>query len=327
LELRALAHFLSHVIPFTAYPYKGEMAACNLCGSDTTLDICGKDRRWKKLGTVVCAECGLMRTQPMPNDTELEAYYRSEYRADYQMASSVPPRFHTTRSMRDARARLARLDPYIQPGRRVLDFGCGSGEFLKLAQDRGCTVLGIEPGEVFARYARDTHGIDVINAPWQAVDLPDGQFDLITSNHVIEHLRAPVDAIGAMARWLAPGGALFLSVPDMRPNDRPAFERFHFAHVHGFVPATLQAAAGRHGLVPIDGESLTDTTAIFRHAHADEIAAPRPPPGLARALADGYPDASIADYVLSGRYFRAAGRRFRNWRRDTFRPAETTAGV
>ncbi|MCE2986709.1 MAG: hypothetical protein LW830_02465, partial [Phenylobacterium sp.] len=46
-----------------------------------------------------------------------------------------------------------------------------------------------------------------------------------------------------------------------------------------------------------------------------------------RALADGYPDASIADYVLSGRYFRAAGRRFRNWRRDTFRPAETTAGV
>ena len=188
-------------------------------------------------------------------------------------------------------------------------------------------MLGIEPGEVFARYARDTHGIDVINAPWQAVDLPDGQFDLITSNHVIEHLRAPVDAIGAMARWLAPGGALFLSVPDMRPNDRPAFERFHFAHVHGFVPATLQAAAGRHGLVPIDGESLTDTTAIFRHAHPDEIAAPRPPPGLARALADGYPDASIADYVLSGRYFRAAGRRFRNWRRDTFRPAETTAGV
>ncbi|MCA6286677.1 hypothetical protein [Phenylobacterium sp.] len=72
---------------------------------------------------------------------------------------------------------------------------------------------------------------------------------------------------------------------------------------------------------------MTDTTAIFRHAHPDEIAAPRPPPGLARALADEYPDASIADYVLSGRYFRAAGRRFRNWRRDTFRPAETTAGV
>lgn len=316
-----MPHFLAQILPFTAYPYKGELAACNLCGSDSTLEICRKDRRWKKLNTVACAECGLMRTQPMPSESELETYYRSEYRADYQMASSAPPKFHTTRSLRDARARLARLSDHIRPGQRVLDFGCGSGEFLKLARDEGCSVLGIEPGDVFARYAREAHGVDVINAPWQAVDLPEGQFDLITSNHVVEHLRNPVEAIGAMARWLAPGGVLFLSVPNMRPSDRPAFERFHFAHVHGFVPETLQAAAAKHGLTPIDGEPLTDTTAIFRHATPQERMKSLPTPGLARELAEGYPDSSIAAYILSGRYFRAAAGRFGKWRRDAFRPA------
>jgi 2-polyprenyl-3-methyl-5-hydroxy-6-metoxy-1,4-benzoquinol methylase len=313
---------LAQLLPFTPYPYVGEAYPCNLCGGFESVVLCETDRRWKPLKSVACADCGLIRTDPMPTEEELERYYAHEYRADYQLAGAEPPKFHRTRSLREARKRVDLLQPWLLPGTRVLDVGSGSGEFLHLAQGLGCDVLGVEPGADYAAYAQKSYGVQVIASGWAGAELEAELFDVITCSHVVEHLREPVAALRAFSRWLKPEGRLYLSVPDMRPNAKPSFERFHFAHIHGFTPQTLQAACRAAGLIPVHGD-LDDTTAVFRKASSAESAESAVlsaviAPDRARTLQAGYPSQSILGYVLGGGYFQDMGRRFAKWRRDTF---------
>lgn len=313
---------IAQLLPFMSYPYTGESRPCDLCGGSKTVLLSATDRRWKPLRTVACADCGLIRTDPMPTEEELERYYAREYRTDYQLAGSEPPKFHRVRSMREAKARVERLRPWLRPGARVLDIGSGSGEFLYLAKEMGCDVLGIEPGADYAAFAQKAYGVQVLVSGWSQVQLGDDIFDVITSHHVVEHLREPVSALRTFSRWLKPTGHAYFSVPDMRPNTKPTFERFHFAHVHGFTPQTLQAACLVAGLMPVDGK-LEDTTAVFRKATADDLSegkvvASVMAPERASALQQGYPKQSILGYVFGGGYFRDMGRRFGKWRRDTF---------
>ncbi len=196
--MRAALMSVQNLVPFMRYAYGGQRVACNLCGAQEAVTICRHDRRLKRLDTVACEECGLIRTDPMPTEAELAAYYASEYRRDYQFAfSRKPPRFHLKRSAREAAARMALLQPVLKPGSRLLDFGSGSGEFLSLAKQAGHDVVGIEPGEDFARFARESYGVEVLARPWTEVELPEGGFDVITASHVIEHLREPVTAMAS----------------------------------------------------------------------------------------------------------------------------------
>lgn len=316
-EVGVVRSFVQGLLPFVRYPYKGEAVPCNLCGSVEISLICNRDRRWKPLRTVACADCGLMRTDPMPTEMELDGYYAAGYRMDYQMAGKQPPRFHLVRSLREAELRFEILRPHLKPGMRVLDVGCGTGEFLRLVRDHGCQVIGVEPGGVYASFARAQHRVDVIQGSWRHADLPVGGFDVVTCRHVIEHLREPCAAIGALAHWLKPGGLAFVSVPDMRPNTKPSFERFHFAHVHGFTPTTLDVAMKLSGLVPEGQGMLRSTEGLFRKDPSfDRGSVIVRDPARARHLVEGYASSSVLQYVWHGHYFRDAVHRLRKWGRD-----------
>lgn len=310
---------LKNYLPFLPYPVEGTNEPCNLCGGKETLEICNLDRRLKPLRTVVCADCGLMRTQPMPTDEELAAYYAGAYRRDYQLASSTPPKAHIVSSMRTAHARMKDLSQWIKPGCRVLDFGCGSGEFAYLAKEAGCEVYAFDPGGDYLDFARITYSIDAQAMRWQDAEFPFGFFDVVSSYHVVEHLRKPVDAMKKMADWLSSDGVIHIEVPDMRANHKPAFDRFHFAHVHGFTPASLEAAGRVAGLVPVLGH-LHTTSAVFQKlSNASEI---RPIDVIdrqrARELKKQYPHDSPFIYALSGRWATQAVQRAGRWLNDTF---------
>jgi 2-polyprenyl-3-methyl-5-hydroxy-6-metoxy-1,4-benzoquinol methylase len=314
---------VQNVLPFMPYPFVGSDEACNLCGSAQKVLICSTDRRWKPLNTVACAECGLMRTDPMPTDEELGAYYASGYRKDYQFAGSKPPRAHIASSMRIAEARIAELERWMKPGARVLDFGCGSGEFAYLAQEAGCEVTAFDPGSDYLDFAKQEYGVEAFSSRWEDADLEAGSFDVITCFHVVEHLRQPVEAMAQMAQWLDDEGVVHIAVPDMRPNHKPSFDRFHFAHVHGFISETLEAAALQAGLAPVQAH-LTTTSGLFAKpgsAHDTVTDLPIRDPKRVDYLVESYPDDSIAKFLLTGKFAAQASHRFKRWRRDFLTPS------
>jgi 2-polyprenyl-3-methyl-5-hydroxy-6-metoxy-1,4-benzoquinol methylase len=315
-KMRALMLSVQNLIPFTAYAYGGERIACNLCRSEGSVTVCRHDRRLKRLHSVACEECGLIRTDPMPRDEELAAYYASEYRRDYQWSlSDSPPRFHLRRSEREAAARRTILAPVLKPGSRVLDFGSGSGEFLDLMRREGHEVTGIEPGESFAAHARRAYGVEVISKPWREVELPEGGFDVITAHHVLEHLREPVTAMAQLREWLAEDGVLYVAVPNGEAKRDQTFQHFHFAHVHTFTQKTLIWAGRAVGLIVDPRIAPEGTMVAFRRNPAGpESQSWQPKQGA--LVAARFTQASPLRFLLSGRWIADAVRRARKNLRD-----------
>jgi SAM-dependent methyltransferase len=115
------------------------------------------------------------------------------------------------------RDRLERAGRQVR-GRKVLDIGCGNGAFLMIAKRAGWQPMGLDisttPRELLA-----PHGIEVhVGDPIAFLEQHHGEFDLIHMNHTLEHMPAAADTLLATRRALAPGGLLYVEVPNEFDN-------------------------------------------------------------------------------------------------------------
>lgn len=310
---------LTNLLPFVPYAFGGESVDCPICGSNEARMVCRWDRRIKPLRTVVCEGCGLLRTDPMPTSEELRAYYATGYRLDYQGAARKPPRFHLMRSARDAEARFAALALGLADRSRVLDFGCGSGEFLDRAQRACHQVVGVEPGRTYASYAETAYGVPVYESLEDVLAVYREPFDLVTASHVLEHVRNPVAVLKTLAETLAPQGLIHVAVPNFEDMGGQPFERFHFAHVYNFTPSTLIWAGLAAGLEPDERFPNRGTDVVFRK-RADGPCRPPVDPTHADMVAARCVGLSPTAFLLSGRWIVDAVRRGARDVRDSLRP-------
>jgi SAM-dependent methyltransferase len=106
--------------------------------------------------------------------------------------------------------RLARL----RPMRRVLDFGCGSGHLLGLARRvLGWETYGVDLDPVAALGAR-RFGFVLHGGPLETAPFEPGSFDLVYAAQVLEHLPEPRSELAFAREFLAPGGLLFVELPN-----------------------------------------------------------------------------------------------------------------
>ena len=99
-----------------------------------------------------------------------------------------------------------------QPG-RLLDVGCGNGEFLRFADRYGWHVVGVDFDESAVSEAKSS-GIDVRLGDIHVID-SDERFDFISLSHVIEHVYDPVDLLHSCFDMLNEGGVLWLETPNI----------------------------------------------------------------------------------------------------------------
>lgn len=112
----------------------------------------------------------------------------------------------------------------LAPGFRFFDAGCAYGGFLAAATEAGAReVAGVDVNEKYLRIARELLATYGIPARVEKGSLSDralfeslGTFDLITCADVIEHVDDVPATIENLCRALAPGGLLYLAVPNAR---------------------------------------------------------------------------------------------------------------
>jgi len=106
------------------------------------------------------------------------------------------------------------LIPRTSGSSRALDVGCGAGWFTRALKSVGWQAEGVEPDPDAARVARRVAACHVWEGDFLRMDLPLGTYNLITLNHVFEHLDDPVQALRRIGELLAPGGRAVLIYPN-----------------------------------------------------------------------------------------------------------------
>lgn len=148
-----------------------------------------------------CARCGCWSSDALARDA------RTSFEPDAYFANAEEDRARWADLLRRAGVDAAR------PA-RVLDVGCGRGHFLRFvgSVDPAAERCGIEldPARASDARAADPEARIAIGSAVEALAELPGTFDLITLWDVFEHLVDPSDVLRALARRLAPGGALFV---------------------------------------------------------------------------------------------------------------------
>jgi 2-polyprenyl-3-methyl-5-hydroxy-6-metoxy-1,4-benzoquinol methylase len=198
---------------------------------------------------VRCDGCGLVYANPQVD----ERLVLDEYRAAGERANDLwVDVLASPRQLELDRAKFAEILDELEPHRgrgRLLDVGTSIGLFLRLALDRGWEGTGTEFGLRARAYARNELGLDVDDRPLEEIE---GEFDVVTLNSVLEHVNQPRAMLDQVNRLLAPGGALYLIVPNV---DSLACRVLHERaatfdgrnHLIYFSPRTLRDALGREG--------------------------------------------------------------------------------
>jgi SAM-dependent methyltransferase len=196
----------------------------------------------------ICGDCGLGFVEPGLSDEEVGSLYSEDY-AYYGDVASTSPSRRDRWKYRIAgwrHARLVRrgfassvvaavaalieraagktitysLGVPLALGRRarILDYGCGSGEWLLHLASLGFDRLwgaDISPNRGFQERLAKA-GITALGAQ-ELHEFPEGSFDAIRLEHVLEHLPRPVPVLADLRRLLTPGGWLVLTVPSILP--------------------------------------------------------------------------------------------------------------
>ena len=135
-----------------------------------------------------------------------ETYIEGSYREDN--VSELKAGCPDVENALDARRRLESSLSLVT-GKKIADFGCGSGDFLKLVQPYCAEVLGVELQQSFVEE------LNAIGIPCTSDldSIEDGSLDCVVSFHVIEHLPHPLETLSALMNKIVSGGYIVIEVP------------------------------------------------------------------------------------------------------------------
>ncbi|MDH3461395.1 MAG: class I SAM-dependent methyltransferase [Burkholderiaceae bacterium] len=223
-----------------------ENVTCPLCRGRDFQTLADTDRYDMGIVTVGCLDCGLVMTNPQPTEGELGDFYEHYYRRYYQK-TDTPSVDYIREYRKDERAAYTaafmQRQGVLHERMRVLDIGASEGCVLKAVRDLvpSAVLVAVEPNPLFGSFAVSHAGCTLHPCLDGLRAAGENAFDLIVINHVYEHVKEPVVFLRQLAGLLAPGGGIYIDVPDV--SEYTGLESLHVAHLYHFGATTLRRAA------------------------------------------------------------------------------------
>ncbi|SNS42834.1 2-polyprenyl-3-methyl-5-hydroxy-6-metoxy-1,4-benzoquinol methylase [Belliella buryatensis] len=226
-----------------------KLTKCPLCSSGhfieyTTIQDFSISKENFKL--YQCKTCNLIFTNPRPNQQSIGNYYEfDEYISHQDQANNLTNWLYKQVRKITLKQKVYWINTFCRNKGNLLDYGCGTGYFLKAANKDGWKVKGIEPNETARNIARKL-SIDVKENLSQI----DGnyKFDIITLFHVLEHVHDLNEISLSLRDRLTEKGTLLIAVPNRDSWDAEKYKANWAAwdvprHLYHFNQSTLNTFA------------------------------------------------------------------------------------
>jgi 2-polyprenyl-3-methyl-5-hydroxy-6-metoxy-1,4-benzoquinol methylase len=156
-----------------------------------------------------CTQCHVGWTF-IPDSIDTEELYQDEV---YQVVDNRRSIFERI-IFSEARKILSKAKQIEPTASKILDFGAGKGQFLWVAKSEGWNGIGIETAKARADFAINNYKVKVATGFYSKGKIEGAPFDLITLNHVLEHLPEPIKLVNELLRLnLSTHGLVYIEVP------------------------------------------------------------------------------------------------------------------
>jgi len=210
--------------PLQANQTELEFIKCNLCGSEDTRPVKEIDG-WH---IVSCGRCGFCFLNPRP--IQVEQVYEKVDESRWHRRESQDSRPRELFFAGQLKAIEKALGP-VNGGRCILDFGCGTGQFLDVALARGWETHGLEPDPLTETI--EARGHKTYIGQLQEVEIEEAYFDAVFCSAVFEHLHNPATQLQSLFEIIKPGGVLLITSV---PNFGSATIRMNIANFYANSP-------------------------------------------------------------------------------------------
>ena len=204
-----------------------------------------------------CDHCGYVYTDDPPTMQEIGRYYdSSDYISHTDSSKGVFNKIYQFVRNISVAQKFNLICSYtnLKSG-HLLDYGCGTGAFIKFAKQKKWTVMGMEPDEAARAKASVAIGSSVLS-PSALNELIPKTFDAITLWHVLEHVHALHETLDAFKSILKKNGILVIAVPNHTSWDAQHYQQFWAAydvprHLHHFTPQSMHQLLTEKGFFKI----------------------------------------------------------------------------
>ncbi len=217
----------------------------------------------QEFNIVKCPQCTLMVTNPKPEFSEMPKYYDSkDYISHTNSRKTLFDKMYQKVKKKMLRKKMRLIKSHFQSIKNiyVLDYGCGSGDFLEKAKENQFFVLGFEPN-IYARKKALEKDITVIGEQTLLGRIPDSFLDVVTFWHSIEHVH-DLSVLNNVIALLKPKGKIFLAIPEHLSFDAKVYKKYWAAydvprHLFHFNENSLSLLMSNLGCKLIQKKALT----------------------------------------------------------------------
>jgi 2-polyprenyl-3-methyl-5-hydroxy-6-metoxy-1,4-benzoquinol methylase len=239
----------------------GVPALCNrLCASEAK----ARNAPRGDIRLSYCSDCG-----HIVNSAFDQA--RVNYDGGYENTLTFSPRYRQYAEMTADRV----INRYGLTGKRIVEIGCGSGDFLRLLCGPGNRGEGYDPSQPNSRSAAGRGSFEIIGRNFVAEDAL--RADFVCCRHVLEHLPEPMDLLRQLCESMVirADAVAFFEVPNgLFTLDRLGIWDLIHEHVSYFTPSSLVRAFHNAGFSVCSAESAFDDQYLWLEARVDSHASP-----------------------------------------------------
>lgn len=239
------------------------------CGQSKDLVLSQVDRYGLWVRTVLCQNCGLIRTSPRFNSESLSVFYEKFYRPLYSGFQQANDAFFVSQVKRGKQILDLVVAKCNLKGGIVFDVGTGAGGTLFPFLQAGWRVIGVDVGSRYLDYGR-SKGLELHEGSFDFFINRGLQADLLILCHVFEHLEDLDQAVSKIRQCLKPDGFVYIEVPGIfnisSAYDNDFLRYLQNTHLYHFSLQTLSSVMRENGFELIYG---TEYVKSFFHPHTD----------------------------------------------------------